>query len=164
MIGKYSGKWQFAWEEPYLASTRHEPFASSYANIEYMLKTLTQETGTRFEFEAYDVGHLHTLAYFMDQGLVQPPVFLQFVMGTMGGIGADALDNLVFMKRTLDRLVGPEVQWSVLGSGRYQLAMVTAGAIMGSHVRVGLEDSLYLGKGQLARVERAASGAAARHP
>lgn len=150
MIGKYSGKWQFDWEEPYLASTRHEAFASSYANIEYMLKTLTQETGTRFEFEAYDVGHLYTLAYFMDQGLVQPPVFLQFVMGTMGGIGAEAVDNLVFMKRTLDRLVGPDVQWSVLGSGRYQLATVTAGAIMGSHVRVGLEDSLYLGKGQLA--------------
>ena len=150
MIPKYSGRWRFEWEEPYLASTRHEPFASSYANIEYMLKTLTQETGTRFEFEAYDIGHLYTLAYFMEQGLVQPPVFLQFVMGTMGGIGAEAVDNLVFMKRTLDRLVGPDVQWSVLGSGRYQLSIVTAGAIMGSHVRVGLEDSLYIGKGQLA--------------
>jgi uncharacterized protein (DUF849 family) len=150
MIGKYAGRWRFDWEEPYLASTRHEPFASSFANIEYMLKTLTHETGTRFEFEAYDVGHLYTLAYFMDQGLIQPPVFLQFVMGTMGGIGADAVDNLVFMKRTLDRLVGPDVQWSVLGSGRFQFATVTAGAIMGSHVRVGLEDSLYLGKGQLA--------------
>lgn len=150
MIPKYAGQWQHAWEEPYLASTREEPFASSFASIEYMLRTLSQETGTRFEFEAYDVGHLYTLAYFMEQGLVKPPVFLQFVMGTMGGIGAEALDNLVFMKRTLDRLVGPDVQWSVLGSGRYQLATVTAGALMGSHVRVGLEDSLYLGKGQLA--------------
>lgn len=150
MIPKYAGKWQFGWEEPYLASTKNEPFVSNFSDIEYMLKTLTNETGTRFEFEAYDVGHLYTLAYFMDLGLVKPPIFLQFVMGTMGGIGADVVDNLVFMKRTLDRLIGPEVQWSVLGSGRFQFNIVTAGAIMGSHVRVGLEDSLYLGKGQLA--------------
>lgn len=150
MIPKYAGQWKFAWEEPYLASTKSEPFVSNFSDIEYMLKTLTHETGTRFEFEAYDVGHLYTLAYFMDLGLVQPPIFLQFVMGTMGGIGAEALDNLVFMKRTLDRLIGPDVHWSVLGSGRHQLNIVTAGAIMGSHVRVGLEDSLYLGRGQLA--------------
>jgi uncharacterized protein (DUF849 family) len=150
MIPKYAGQWKFDWEAPYLASTKNEPFVSNFSDIEYMLKTLTNETGTRFEFEAYDVGHLYTLAYFMDLGLVKPPIFLQFVMGTMGGIGADVVDNLVFMKRTLDRLIGPEVQWSVLGSGRYQFNVVTAGAIMGSHVRVGLEDSLYLGKGQLA--------------
>jgi uncharacterized protein (DUF849 family) len=150
MIPKYAGKWKFDWEEPYLASTKSEPFVSNFSDIEYMLKTLTNETGTRFEFEAYDVGHLYTLAYFMDLGLVKPPIFLQFVMGTLGGIGAEVVDNLVFMKRTLDRLIGPEVQWSVLGSGRYQFNIVTAGAIMGSHVRVGLEDSLYLGKGQLA--------------
>jgi uncharacterized protein (DUF849 family) len=96
------------------------------------------------------VGHLYNLAYFMDLGLVKPPVFLQFVMGTMGGIGADAVDNLVFMKRTLDRLIGPDVQWSVLGSGRYQFSLATAAAIMGSHVRVGLEDGLFIGRGQLA--------------
>jgi uncharacterized protein (DUF849 family) len=150
MRAKYEGKWNFAWEDAFLESTRREPFVSNYSDIEYMLKTLTNETGARFEFEAYDVGHLYHLAYFMDLGLVKPPVFLQFVMGTMGGIGADVLDNLVFMKRTLDRLVGDEVQWSVLGSGRFQFSIVTAGAIMGSHVRVGLEDGLYLGKGQLA--------------
>jgi uncharacterized protein (DUF849 family) len=149
MIPKYAGNWQFDWEEPYLASTRTEPFVSNYADIEYMLQTLTQETGVRFEFEAYDVGHLYTLAYFLDKGLVQPPIFLQFVMGTMGGIGAE-VDNVVFMKRTADRLLGDEVQWSVLGSGRFQMNIVTVGAIMGSHVRVGLEDGLYLGKGQLA--------------
>jgi uncharacterized protein (DUF849 family) len=96
------------------------------------------------------VGHLYTLANFMDQGLVQPPIFIQFVMGTMGGIGAEAVDNLVMMKRTADRLLGDGVQWSVLGSGRHQINIVTAGAIMGSHVRVGLEDGLYLGKGKLA--------------
>jgi uncharacterized protein (DUF849 family) len=150
MLPKYAGKWKFDWEEPYLASTKFEPFVSNYSDIEYMLKTLTNETGTRFEFEAYDVGHLYNLAYFMDLGLVKPPVFLQFVMGTMGGIGADAVDNLVFMKRTLDRLIGPDVQWSVLGSGRYQFSLATAAAIMGSHVRVGLEDGLFIGRGQLA--------------
>ncbi|MGQ0601787.1 MAG: 3-keto-5-aminohexanoate cleavage protein [Anaerolineales bacterium] len=150
MIPKYAGHWKFDWEAPYLASTKNEPFVSNFSDIEHMLTTLTNETGTRFEFEAYDVGHLYTLAYFMDLGLVKPPIFLQFVMGTMGGIGADVVDNLVFMKRTLDRLIVPDVQWSVLGSGRFQFNIVTAGAIMGSHVRVGLEDSLYLGKGQLA--------------
>lgn len=151
MIAKYADKWRFDWEAPYLASTRSEPFASSFADIEYMLTTIAAETGSRFEFEAYDVGHLYTLAYFMDLGLVQPPIFIQFVMGTMGGIGAEVIDNLVFMRRTAERLLGDDVHWSVLGSGRYQFNIVTAGAIMGSHVRVGLEDSLYLGKGTLAQ-------------
>jgi len=150
MIPKYQGRWQFDWEEPYLESTRYEPFESKFSDIEYMLKMVTNETGTRFEFEAYDVGHIYTLAYYMDMGLVQPPVYLQFVMGTMGGIGAEVVDNLVFMKRTVDRLLGDDVAWSVLGSGRYQMSIITAGAIMGSHVRVGLEDSLYLEKGRLA--------------
>ena len=149
MIPRYAGRWQFEWEEPYLESTRNEPFVSNYADIEYMLKTLTNETGTRFEFEAYDVGHLYTLAYFMDQGLVRPPIFIQFVIGTMGGIGPD-VDNVVFMKRTADRLLGDDLQWSILGSGRYQFDVVTVGAIMGSHVRVGLEDGIYLRKGKLA--------------
>lgn len=149
MIPKYQGQWQFAWEEPYLESTRHEPFVSNYADIEYMLKSLTEETDVRFEFEAYDVGHIYTLAYYLELGLVKPPIFLQFVMGTMGGIGAE-VDHIVHLKRTADRLLGDKVQWSVLGSGRHQFNVITVGAIMGSHVRVGLEDSLYLGKGQLA--------------
>jgi len=150
MIPKYQGQWKFDWEEEFLELTRREPFSSNFADIEYMLKFLTHETGTRFEFEAYDIGHLYTLAYYLDIGLVKPPIFMQFVMGTMGGIGADLIDNLVYMRQTADRLLGTDVQWSVLGSGRYQMNVVTAGAIMGSHVRVGLEDSLYLGKGQLA--------------
>ena len=149
MIPKYEGKWRHDWEKPYLESTRSEVFTSSFADIEYMLKTLTNETGTRFEFEAYDVGHLYTLAFYMDQGLVKPPVFLQFVLGALGGISADT-DNIVFMKRTVDRLLGDDVQWSVLGSGRHQMGAVTVGAIMGSHVRVGLEDSIYVRKGKLA--------------
>lgn len=149
MIPKYQGKWKFDWEESFLESTRHEPFVSNYADIEYMLTHLTAETGVRFEFEAYDVGHIYTLAYYMDIGMVKPPVFLQFVLGTMGGIGAE-VDNIVHMKRTADRLLGDDIQWSVLGGGRYQMNAVTVGAIMGSHVRVGLEDSIYLAKGKLA--------------
>lgn len=151
MIPKYQGNWQHDWEEPFLELTRTEPFASRFADIEYMLTTLHEETGTRFEFEAYDVGHIYTLAYYKDIGLIKGPIFLQFVLGTMGGIGADVIDNLVFMKRTVDRLLGNDVHWSVLGGGRYQMNTVTAGAIMGSHVRVGLEDSLYIGKGALAQ-------------
>ncbi|MDX1521434.1 MAG: 3-keto-5-aminohexanoate cleavage protein [Anaerolineae bacterium] len=150
MIPKYQGNWKFDWEEEFLELTRREPFTNNFSDIEYMLKYLTNETGTRFEFEAYDLGHLYTLAYYQQLGLVKPPIFIQFVMGTMGGVGADMLDNLVYMRQTAERLLGSDLEWSVLGGGRYQMNMVTAGAIMGSHVRVGLEDSLYLGKGQLA--------------
>ena len=105
--------------------------------------------GTRFEAEAYDTSHLYTLAYYLDKGMVEPPVFIQTIFGTMGGIGPD-VDHIVHMKRTADRLLGDAYQWSTLGAGRYQMGIVTAAAIMGSHVRVGLEDSLYLGKGQIA--------------
>ncbi|MEZ4656882.1 MAG: 3-keto-5-aminohexanoate cleavage protein [Caldilineaceae bacterium] len=150
MIPKYAGQWRFDWDEEFLEMTRREPFVNNFSDIEYMLKVLTNETGVRFEFEAYDIGHLYTLAYYLEMGLVQPPIFIQFVMGTMGGIGADLLDNLVYMRQTAERLLGRDLHWSVLGGGRHQMNMVTAGAIMGSHVRVGLEDSLYLGKGQLA--------------
>ncbi|MEU8852304.1 3-keto-5-aminohexanoate cleavage protein [Streptomyces sp. NPDC048564] len=149
MIDKYRGKWRFDWEEPYLESTRREPFVSTYADIEHMLRTVGPETGARFEYEAYDVGHLHTLAYYLDLGLVRPPVFLQTIMGVMGGIGADA-EHLVHMKQTADRLLGDAYQWSVLGAGRHQFDMVAVAAVMGGHVRVGLEDGLYLGRGRLA--------------
>ena len=149
MIDRYRGKFAFGWEEPYLESTRAEPFVSTYADIEYMLGVVGPETGTRFEAEAYDTGHLYTLAYYLDKGLVQPPIFVQTIFGTMGGTGPD-VDHIVHMKRTADRLLGDAYQWSTLGAGRYQMGIVTAAAIMGSHVRVGLEDSLYLGKGQLA--------------
>ena len=149
MIDRYKGQFRYDWEEPYLESTRAEPFVSTYADIEHMLKVVGPQTGTRFEAEAYDVSHLYTLAYYLDKGLVEPPVFIQTIFGTMGGIGPD-VDHIVHMKRTADRLLGDAYQWSTLGAGRYQMGIVTAAAIMGSHVRVGLEDSLYLGKGQLA--------------
>lgn len=149
MIDRYRGTFRYDWEEPYLESTRAEPFVSTYADIEHMLKVVGPQTGTRFEAEAYDVSHLYTLAYYLDKGLVEPPIFIQTIFGTMGGIGPD-VDHIVHMKRTADRVLGDAYQWSTLGAGRYQMGIVTAAAIMGSHVRVGLEDSLYLGKGQLA--------------
>lgn len=149
MIDRYRGKWKFDWEEPYLEQTRRDPFLSTYTDIEYMLTVVGPETGARFECEAYDTSHLYTLAYYLDKGLVKPPVFVQTIFGTMGGIGTD-VDHIVQMRRTADRLLGDAYEWSVLGAGRFQMGVVTAAAIMGAHVRVGLEDSLYLGKGQLA--------------
>ncbi|MCA9965629.1 MAG: 3-keto-5-aminohexanoate cleavage protein [Anaerolineales bacterium] len=149
MIPKYQGNWRFDWEEPFLESTRTEPFASSFADIEYMLKFLQNETGTRLEFEAYDVGHLYTLAYYASMGLVQGPIMVQMVMNTLGGIGPD-IDNVVFMIRTAQRLLGDDLELSILGGGRYQFDLITVGALMGCNVRVGMEDNLYIGKGQLA--------------
>ncbi len=149
MIPKYAGQWKFDWEEPYLESTRTEPFVSTFADIERMLTDVGPETGARFEYEAYDVGHLYTLAYYLEAGLVKPPIFLQTIMGVMGGIGAE-VDHLSHMKNTIDKLFGDAVQWSVLGAGRHQFNMITVSAVMGSHVRVGLEDGLFIGKGQLA--------------
>jgi uncharacterized protein (DUF849 family) len=150
MIDRYKGRFEHEWEEPYLASTRSEPFLSTYADIEHMLTVVGPETGARFEFEAYDVGHLYTLAYFLDRGLVKPPIFLQTIFGTMGGIGPE-VDHIAHMKQTADRLLGDAFEWSLLGAGRFQFEVVTAGAIMGAHVRVGLEDNLYIGRGELAR-------------
>lgn len=149
MIPRYEGRWKYDWEEPYLESTRHEPFVSRFSDIEYMLTELTEETGCRFEFEAYDIGHLYTLAFFADQGLVKPPIFMQFVVGTLGGIGPD-VENVVAMKTVADRLFGNDIQWSVLGSGRFQFDLITAAAVLGGNVRVGLEDGIYLRRGVLA--------------
>jgi uncharacterized protein (DUF849 family) len=150
MIPKYAGKWKFDWEEPYLESTRTEPFVSTFADIEHMLTHVGPTTGARFEYEAYDVGHLYTLAYYLNEGLVKPPIFLQTIMGVMGGIGAE-VEHLAHMKSTIDKLFGDAVQWSVLGAGRHQFNMITVSAVMGSHVRVGLEDGLFLGRGRLAQ-------------
>lgn len=149
MIPKYQGRWKYDWEEPFLESTRTEPFVNRFVDIEYMLTELTEETGCRFEFEAYDIGHLYTLAYYADQGLVKPPIFMQFVMGTLGGIGPD-VENVVAMKQAAERLFGDDIEWSILGGGRFQFDLVTAGAILGGHVRVGLEDGIYIRKGRLA--------------
>ncbi len=137
------------WEGPYLEASRGYIFRNTFADIERILRGLG-EHGTRFELECYDVGHLYTLAHFLERGLLAPPVFVQFIFGILGGIGAD-VENLVHMRTLAHRLFGDDVEWSVLAAGRHQMGLATIGALSGSNVRVGLEDSLYLGKGQLAR-------------
>jgi uncharacterized protein (DUF849 family) len=141
--------WKFAWEEPYLRKTDDFIFRNTFRDIERILKQLGEAHGTRFEFECYDIGHLYNLAHFVDRGLVKPPFFIQSIFGILGGIGAD-LDNLLFARRTADRLFGDDYVWSVLAAGRHQMTFCTNAAMLGGSVRVGLEDSLYLSKGKLA--------------
>ena len=141
--------WKFDWEESYLRGTDDFIFRNTFRDIERILKLLGEAHGTRFEHECYDVGHLYNLAHFVDRGLVRPPFFIQLIFGVLGGIGPE-LDNLLFMKRTADRLFGDDYQWSVLAAGRYQIPFATQAALMGGHLRVGLEDSLYIGRGKLA--------------
>lgn len=136
------------WEREHLENSRNLIFKNTFADIENILK-LGNANGTRFEFECYDVSHLNNLRHFLDRGLVQAPVFVQTVFGILGGIGADP-EDLMHMHRTATRLFGDRFQWSILGTGRNQLPLATIGAAMGSHVRVGLEDSLWIGPGRLA--------------
>ncbi len=138
------------WEPAYLEASRDFIFRNTFKDIEFILKELGEKHGTRFEFECYDVGHLYNLAHFLDRKLVKPPLFVQTIFGILGGIGADP-ENLAHMKRIADKLFGDQYKWSVLAAGRHQLPFVTQAAIMGGNVRVGLEDSLYIGKGELAR-------------
>jgi len=142
-------QWKYDWEPAYLEASRDFIFRNTFKDIEYTLRTLGEGCGTRFEFECYDVGHLYNLAHFVDRGLVRPPMLVQTIFGILGGIGADP-DNLVHMKRIADKLFGEAYQWSVLAAGRHQMPLVTTAAILGGNVRVGLEDSLWLGRGQLA--------------
>jgi uncharacterized protein (DUF849 family) len=136
------------WERPYLEGSRDRIFRNTFADIEYILTTCS-ENGTRFEIECYDIGHLYTLAHFVDRKIIQPPLFVQSVFGILGGIGPHA-EDVAHMKRTADRLFGDIYRWSVLGAGRHQLPIAAMAAAMGGNVRVGLEDSLWLGPGKLA--------------
>lgn len=137
------------WERPYLEGSRERIFKNTFADIEYILTTCAGN-GTRFEIECYDIGHLYTLAHFLDRGLVKPPLFVQSVFGILGGIGPHP-EDVGHMKRTADRLFGNSYRWSVLGAGRNQLPIAAMAAAMGGNVRVGLEDSLWIGPGQLAK-------------
>ncbi|HWL27533.1 MAG TPA: 3-keto-5-aminohexanoate cleavage protein [Burkholderiaceae bacterium] len=136
------------WEREHLENSRDLIFKNTYKDIETILRQGT-ENGTRFEFECYDISHLYNLAHFLDRGLVKSPPFIQSVFGILGGIGPDP-EDLMHMRRTADRLFGDDYQWSILGAGRNQIPLATMGAAMGSNVRVGLEDSLWIGPGQLA--------------
>jgi uncharacterized protein (DUF849 family) len=142
--------WKYDWEKPYIEKTRDLIVSNTFNQIERFLKELGQGCGTRFECECYDVGHLYTLAYFLDRKLIQPPLFVQTIFGIFGGIGAHP-EDVMHMRRTADRLFGNDYLWSVLAAGRHQMNLVTMSTIMGGNVRVGLEDSIYLGKGQLAK-------------
>ncbi len=141
--------WRFDWEPELLEATRSRVFQNTFADIEEILSSLGGARGTRFEFECYDVGHLYTLKHFAERGLVEPPYFIQFVLGILGGIGADP-ENLTHMKRIADKLFGDDYRFSVLGAGRHQVPLITVAAALGGNVRVGLEDSLFLGPGRLA--------------
>lgn len=137
------------WERQHLENSRDLVFKNTYKDIETILRKGT-DNGTRFEFECYDISHLYNLSHFMDRGLVKGPLFVQSVFGILGGIGAHP-EDLMHMRRTADRLFGDQYQWSILGAGKNQIPLASMGAAMGSHVRVGLEDSLWMGPGQLAQ-------------
>jgi uncharacterized protein (DUF849 family) len=140
---------RYEWEPQMLENSRDLVFRNSFKDIEYALRTLN-ETGARYEFECYDTSHLYNLNYFLEEGLVKPPLFIQTVFGLLGGIGPHP-DDVMHMKRTADRLFGKQYLWSVLGAGRSQMPIASMAAGMGGNVRVGLEDSLWIGAGQLAQ-------------
>ncbi|WP_322044173.1 3-keto-5-aminohexanoate cleavage protein [Paraburkholderia sp. J67] len=142
-------EWQFDWEKPYVEGTEDIIFRNTFRDIRRIVEQLG-ESGTRFEFECYDIGHLYNLAHFVNEGLIKPPFFIQSIFGILGGIGPDP-ENLALMRTTADRLFGREnYRFSVLGAGRHQMSLLTAGAVFGGNVRVGLEDSLFLERGKLA--------------
>ena len=147
MLNRYKD-FQHAWEQPYLEGSKDRIFKNTFQDIENIL-TICADNDTRFEIECYDIGHLYTLAHFVDRGLVKPPFFVQSVFGILGGIGPHP-EDVMHMKRTADRLFGDSYRWSVLGAGANQMKIAAQAAAMGANVRVGLEDSLWLGKGRLA--------------
>ncbi len=142
--------WSFDWEKSYLEESDDYVFRNTFRDIAKIHEQLGVQHSTRFEHECYDVGHIYSLAHCMGEGMFKPPVFVQFVMGVLGGIGP-APENLLFMKQTADRLIGPDnYRWSVLAAGRSQIPLATQAILLGGNVRVGLEDSLYIGPGELA--------------
>lgn len=147
MLARFEGRLQHAWEHDYLAN-KDIVFRNTFGDVEHILTTLGAN-GTRFEFECYDSSHLYNLKYFSDAGLVRGPLFIQTVFGLLGGIGAHP-EDVLHMKRTADRLFGDQYRWSVLGAGRNQMRIAAMAAAMGGNVRVGLEDSLWAGPGELA--------------
>ena len=142
-------EWKHDWERPYLERTDDYIFRNTFKDVETIVKRMGGDHGTRFEFECYDVGHLYNLAHMLDRRVVEPPLFVQTIFGILGGIGPEPR-NLMFMRETADRLFGNSYVWSVLGAGRHQMAFTTMAGILGGNVRVGLEDSLYIGRGRMA--------------
>jgi len=147
MAAKYT-QWKHDWEREFLEMTRDFIFKNTFADLEYVVKELWQGHGTRFEFESYDLGHLYNLAWLIDQGWLEPPYFVQMVFGVLGGVGAD-LDNLLHMHTVAEKLFGDSYEWSVLAAGRHQMPFATQAAMLGGHLRVGMEDSLFIGPHEL---------------
>jgi len=141
-------EWKFGWEKDYVEGSESNIFRNTFKDIKDAAQALAPDR-VKFEHEIYDVGHLYNLKFMMDQGQFQAPIFLQFVLGILGGIGAD-VENLVFMKRTADKLFGDQYRWSVLAAGSAQIPLAVTASQMGGHVRVGLEDSLFISRGELA--------------
>jgi uncharacterized protein (DUF849 family) len=160
MLGRYK-EFAHEWERAHLENSKDFIFRNTPGDIEKILEILGKGHGTRFEFECYDAGHLYTLAHFLDRKLVTPPLFVQTIFGILGGIGPDP-QNVLFMRDTAERLFGDAYHWSVLPAGRFQIPTCTMAATMGANVRVGLEDNLFIGKGQLAH-SNAALVAKMRH-
>ena len=142
--------WKHEWEKPFLEASEDFIFRNTFGDVRKIVKMLGDECGTKFEHECYDIGHLYNLAHFVDAGIIKPPFLIQSIFGVLGGIGPE-MDNVLFMKQTADRLFGDDYIWSVLAAGRFQIPFVTQAAMMGGNVRVGLEDSIYLSKGVLAK-------------
>jgi uncharacterized protein (DUF849 family) len=147
MLEKYS-QWKHDWEPEFLEMTRDFIFRNTFADLEHVVKELAHGHGTRFEFECYDLGHLYNLAWLIDQGWLEPPFFVQMVFGVLGGVGAD-LDNLQHMHTIAQKLFGDSYEWSVLAAGRHQMSFATQAAMLGGNLRVGMEDSLFIGPGEL---------------
>lgn len=141
--------WKHDWEPKLLDATRRTPFRNTFEDIEMILDDLGNQRGAKFEFECYDIGQIETLAYFLKKGRVKPPLYVQFVMGVLGGMGASP-ENLMAMKAAADRLLGEAYEFSVLAAGSMQMRLAAMGAVLGGNVRVGLEDSLTIAAGQLA--------------
>ncbi len=143
-------EWKYDWEKSYLEKSKNGPANHSFALIERIIREIGEQYGTRFEFECYDIGHLYNVLHFAEAGLLKPPFLIQGIFGVLGGIGAE-LDNLLLMKQTADRLFGKDYYLSCFGVGRDQMRFLTMSAMLGGHVRVGLEDNLYISRGQLAK-------------
>ncbi len=143
-------EWKYDWEKPFLENSDDLIFKNTPRDMAHVLHEMGEKRGARFEFECYDVSHLYMLKHFVDRGLVRAPLFIQFVFGVLGGIGPDP-ENLTHMKAIADKLFGDDYTFSVLAAGRHQMPLITMSAIMGGHVRVGLEDSLMLARGTLAK-------------
>lgn len=149
LAGRYK-EYKYDWEKPFLEASEDFIFRNTFKDIRMILQHLGEGCGTRFEHECYDIGHLYNLAYFVDAGMIKPPFLVQSIFGILGGIGAE-MENVTIMKQTADRLFGDDYVWSVLAAGRFQMPFITQAAMLGGNVRVGLEDSLFIKKGQLAK-------------